>query len=258
VTQSSAHRKLIHGAEQAKLLLSEAVAYRDSHAYTFDHEKETLDKGWRYRCYATEKEPPPLSWPLVAGDAIQNMRAALDHAVWAAWQSENEGDGRHTQFVIADSPENFGTESRRRLEGVPAYVRDVVERWQPYNRWPQDPSAEMLVALRELSNTDKHRTLSVIATAVDFEGIGVSGLKITDWDHATGKLLGPGRTEVSSFVAQPEGGLEPQHVEPTFQYEVRFERWSVDYLKGIAHDVFRVVTECETGEPPPLFAQYPV
>lgn len=175
--------------DQARLLLDEADAYRRGGAYTFDHEYEPFGEGWRYRCHAIEKEPPPRHWPLIAGDAIQNMRAALDHAVWAAWKTENEGDGRHTQLVIVDSAD---------------------------------------------------------------------GYQVTDWDHATGKLLGSGRTQISSFIARPEGEVEQRHVEPMFEYEVRLERLPVDTLRGIAHDVFRAVTECETGERPSPFAEYPL
>jgi hypothetical protein len=116
----------------------------------------------------------------------------------------------------------------------------------------------MLALLRDLSNTDKHRTLGIVASAIEFEGIGVTGIKVTDWDHATGKLLGPGRTQISSFIARLEGDFEQRHVEPMFEYEVRLERLPVDTLRGIAHDVFRAVTECETGERPSLFAHYPL
>jgi hypothetical protein len=98
---TSAQRKLAWGVEGVKRLQAEADAYRGRQAYTFDIERETRSPNEvQFRCFATEVEAPPGHWPLVAGDAIQNIRSALDHCIWAAWKSANPnaGDGDHTQF----------------------------------------------------------------------------------------------------------------------------------------------------------------
>jgi hypothetical protein len=260
---TSAQRKLARGVEQVKTLESEAEAFVGAKAYTFDTKRERRAPNEIFcRCYATERIAPPDHWPLLAGEAIHNLRSALDHAVWQAWRDvkTNTGDGGHTQFVICDSPGDF-KKANWHLEGVPAPVRAIVERAQPYNRWPQAPTQEPLAVLRALSNADKHRTLAIVAGDVSFEmvGIGASGITIEGWDPASGKRLGNGTTEISSFTARSANGeINEMDVQPSFTYGVRIEWVRLAYLKGVVHDIFEILTEIETGAKPNPFAPYPL
>ncbi len=34
-----------------------------------------------YRCDATERRPPSDEWPLLAGEAIPDVRSSLDHVI---------------------------------------------------------------------------------------------------------------------------------------------------------------------------------
>jgi hypothetical protein len=259
---SSAQRKLARGVEHVRTLQEEAEAWIGGESYVFwtKHERRAANELF-CRCNAEMRTPLPDHWALLAGDAIQNLRAALDHSVWRAWQNveENAGDGDHTQFPICDRPENFKA-SARQLEGVPGAVRATVERAQPYNRWPQAPDITMLSILRELSNADKHRALAVVATTVDFEMIGVGDrVKIEEWDIASGKPLPIGAAEISSFVARAsEGEINEMDVQPSFTYDVRIEGLRLSVLRGIVTDVFEALTEIETGARPDPFAPYPL
>lgn len=107
---------------------------------------------------------PPESWALVAGDVIQNARAALDHAVWAL-VVKRKGENfalanyRQIQFPIGDDPGRFPEQALLNLglkEQVVAAIRDV----QPFNHLK--PHIHALWFLRELSNIDKHRMLHLI------------------------------------------------------------------------------------------------
>jgi hypothetical protein len=92
VTPSSAHRKLLHGVEHARRLLAEADAFTKADAYLFRTEVESQSpQEIRYRAVAIEQEAPPDGWPLLAGDAIQNLRSALDHAVYATSDGATRG-----------------------------------------------------------------------------------------------------------------------------------------------------------------------
>jgi hypothetical protein len=262
VTVTSAQRKLARGVEQVKALQAEAEAFGRSEAYIFDTKRERRAPNEIFcRCYATERVAPPDHWPMLAGEAIQNLRSALDHAVWQAWKNvqTNTGDGDHTQFVICDSPGDL-SKSSWHLKGVPAPVRTVIKEAQPYKRWPQDPSHEFLAVLRDLSNMDKHRTLTVIGANVTFEMLGAAGeYEVEGWDYASGKRLGKGTTEISSFlVRRTDGELDEMSVQPSFTYGVRIEWVGIDYLKGMVHDIFVILTEIETGAKPHPFAPYPL
>jgi hypothetical protein len=117
----------------------------------------------------------------------------------------------------------------------------------------------MLEGLRVPSNRDKHRTLATIASAVQHEGVGTRADVEIEWEkYGTGQPLGSGETHVSTFVARSKAGLSPADVEPFLAYEVWIEGRPLDVLKGIVHEVYPVLVECETGKPLSPFEQYPL
>lgn len=122
----------------------------------------------RYSVRLHVRQQPSPRWATIAGDFVQNARAALDHVVWALVLANGRQPGRKNQFPIFDhSPRN--TRQRERwdsaLAGVSDEARKRIAMAQPYQR-DDDPSNHLLYGLREMSNTDKHRTLLVTATAI--------------------------------------------------------------------------------------------
>jgi hypothetical protein len=262
VAKTSAQKKLARGIQQIKRLQREAKAFVDSEPYAFEIEPERRSPNEiLYRCFAIERKAPPRNWPLLAGEAIQNVRSALDHAVWAAWRgvATNTGDGNHTQFPICDDQDSWKGKQWQ-LKGVPSPVRTVVKRAQPYERVPQAPKLAPLANLRTLSNTDKHRTLATFASIVWFETVGVSsGVTIDEWDVAAGKRLGKGKTPISSFLATSGSGVISEvNVKPSFTYDVGIEAMPLATLAQIVQVVFEILTEIETGARPHPFATYPL
>jgi hypothetical protein len=99
------------------------------------------------------------------GDAVHNLRSALDHAICqlaVANGNASACERRQTQFPIyADgTPDHL-----KRLDGwirpVCDAAKDVIRALQPYKRRPQDPYTDPLWFLSELDNIDKHRLLLV-------------------------------------------------------------------------------------------------
>ena len=76
--------------------------------------------------------------------------------------------------------------------------------------------------------------------------------------YGTAQSLHSGETHVSTFTASSDTELRDGDVQPMFSYEVHIEGRRADTLKGIVHDIYPVLAECETGEPLPLFAAYPL
>ena len=247
----------MRGVEQARQLLAEADAYERRDAYVFRAEVESRStQQITFRCFATEHEAPADDWPLLAGEAIQNLRASLDHIVYAA-----SGEQEMTQFPICITADQFKNQAAGMLTGVPASVRATIEKAQPYNDYPPDPAETMLEQLRLLSNLDKHRTLATVVGAVQHEGVGSpDGVTITWQQYATNRPLGSGQTHVSTFTvtAVDEAELGEVQVEPMFSYEVRIEGRPLSYLRGFAHDIYPILVECETGQPLSPFAPYPL
>jgi hypothetical protein len=252
---TSAERKFWRGVRHVKRLLAEADAFENRDAYVFRTEVEARSThSITYRCLAQEREASPGEWALLAGEAIQNLRSALDHVVYDA-----SGGQSGTQFPIFTDPRAFQGSASRMLPGVPQGTRAVIEKAQPYRTNPGAPASAMLELLRELSNRDKHRTLATVVTAVVREGVGTpEGVTITWQKFGTGQPLDSGETHVSTFTATSESELNETDVEPLLAYQVQLEGRPVNFLKGIVHQVYRVLTECETGKPLSPFAPYPL
>jgi hypothetical protein len=238
-----------------KTLRGEALAFQDSHAYVLRTEKKQRSpKEIAYNCFAIERQAPPDHWPLLAGEAIHNLRSALDHTVHAA-----SGAASGTQFPIFTDARDFRKKGRKMISRTPPAVRALIEKAQPYNRLPAHPTLDALARLNKLSNLDKHRVLNTVACAVHFPYVGhsVQGVSIRFTDYGNDRPLHEG-TKVMSFVAPV---LEPgeMEVEPNFAYEVRIEGMPLEgALVAIAKRVFEAVTECETGQPISPVAAYPI
>jgi hypothetical protein len=122
----------------------------------------------RYSVRLLVLREPPLRWATIAGDFVQNTRAALDHLVWALVLRNREEPSRQNQFPIIDRQPTTTRERQaweRALAGVGDAARERIALAQPYQR-EDGPEHHILCALREMSNTDKHRTLLVTATAI--------------------------------------------------------------------------------------------
>ena len=130
--------------------------------------------------------PPPVELSLIAGDFIQNLRAALDHLIWRLVQVNGQRPTRGNLFPIFDQepPTKSSHAERRRwnasLRGVhPGAIR-FIESCQPY-KGSNGPSRHLLAGLRKLSNEDKHRTLIQSFAAIqgrpDLMNIEVIGVR---------------------------------------------------------------------------------
>jgi hypothetical protein len=96
--------------EQVKRLCGEVGAFENRDAYVFSAEVESRSADHiAYRCFAVEREPPSDEWALLAGEAIQNVRSALDHLVWAAVKEPTT----RTQFPIFTDADKFRVRGAR-------------------------------------------------------------------------------------------------------------------------------------------------
>ena len=109
---------------------------------------------------------------LILGDAIQNLRASLDHLTFqlADWHTGGKvTKPRSVQFPIDDGDDLFRVNAKRWLTELhPNHVAQI-ESLQPYrglagrpDRW-SGAYVHQLALLRDLNDRDKHRLLTVIA-----------------------------------------------------------------------------------------------
>jgi hypothetical protein len=141
----------------------------------------------RIRTSASDR--PPLRLALIAGDAVHNLRSALDH-VAVALANAGTGSDRWTQFPIyADKQRYEGNESRL-LRGVSDTYRSRIEALQPYHaRGLAGPEYDVLdhrhpiaknvsiMLVDRLDIADKHNLLLPVVRLSPFRAPKFTGVK---------------------------------------------------------------------------------
>ena len=104
-----------------------------------------------------------ISWPLMVGDTIHNLRSALDHlACQLALLAENSIDCcAKTHFPICLEPAKFIKATRDLKTLIDPKALALIEELQPYKT--PDSSKTPLWTISQLDIIDKHRVLVVTA-----------------------------------------------------------------------------------------------
>lgn len=139
---------------------------------------ETREGGNYYVVRFREHRAIPSSFGLIAGDVCNNLRAALDHALWQLHVAFNErglGEKDRFNFPIVESAESFRADGMAHggLQHLPHGKWRLVEESQPYNTGRDD-----LSLLARLNNSDKHRIIPVIAVGVVVQELDLSGIDV--------------------------------------------------------------------------------
>ena len=119
--------------------------------------------------------PIPDDIALLAGDAVQNLRSALDHLAWQLVLVSGNTPNRRTYFPIFKSSDEFEREFCQKANGMRTDIKDAISLYKPYKE-----GNDILWALRELNNFDKHRLLLVVASTFDKIGFKF-GKQPTQW-----------------------------------------------------------------------------
>lgn len=132
-------------------------------------------------------ESPPTEIALAAGDAIHNLRSALDHIVYEL-SSKRESNPRDTAFPILAKEEDWDKRNQdgalatnsglNRVRLLPAEAQALVRDLQPWPR-PQPfmpdlfgPDRKRLRELHAFDIADKHKNLNLAVLEVDLVAIG--------------------------------------------------------------------------------------
>lgn len=163
---TSARDKLSRADHHLGQLWDELKVYANSNPASLRSENNLDGRDQPLWCeyYVETLTDPPAGWSLIIGDAVQNMRAALDHAAWTLMvrgKGEEFATKHRTSvyFPTTRTPEAFASHF------VPTHLPDlksVLEELQPYRREPAHPERDGLWVLNQLSIADKHRTLHVV------------------------------------------------------------------------------------------------
>lgn len=255
---TSARRKLEHGIALLHQLITEIDEYEDAKAYEFPTTIQMVSsRVTRFECHARERKPPETHWALRAGDVVQNLRAALDHVVWAATPPQYRT--RWTGFPICDRGDEFRqAKTRSNPRNACAFVDEqvlaAIRRAQPYVRATnaEERAWEPLFRLAQLSNEDKHQTLATVAAVVDeVFVVAARETNVSFTKLGTGRPLGPGESHVATIEIDEDAVVKSAL--PTFIYKVLIAGREAQDLERLAHDVFRTLWECEFKQEMPVW-----
>lgn len=114
------------------------------------------------------KVQPNARWGVLAGDCVQNLRAALDHAAFQLVPERTRSSyADNITFPIFDDFEKFKAWKTKQANWIGTVHQDavaVIDSLQPGGTL--SPHDHMLWKLYRLSNIDKHRTVHVAALGI--------------------------------------------------------------------------------------------
>jgi hypothetical protein len=124
----------------------------------------------------------PRRFGILAGDAIYNLRAALDQLAWQLALLRVERPFSRTEFPIVDedTPGNRA-HFRRVTQDIPAGACARINTFQPYRRgaaYKDDP----LWQLDKLRNIDAHRLIPVHAITVNMKAPVAANVRLETFD----------------------------------------------------------------------------
>jgi hypothetical protein len=187
--------------------------------------------------------PPPVLG-VIAGDALNNLRSALDHVVWQLALRHTPKPSRSIAFPITRSAEEFAEKSYM-IAHLSDEERAIVARYQPYNRGDE---VSPLKELSRLVNRDKHQVLNTLlqvpsAVGVTFYARGTGSIDGPVELVGTGRQLEPGTVLARMRVSgDPEIEMQGQ-ILPEVEFE---DGWSGSLILMLAaSEVLRITQEFE-------------
>jgi hypothetical protein len=154
------------------------------------------DKGYLI-VYVKSVKKVPINFALLAGDALFNLRSALDHTALQLWVASGcHGNLKDVYFPISESPAKHGARVAVQIQGARPDIVKALDLIEPYKAG----LGHQLWVLHRLNITDKHRLLLTVA-------IGYRPPSLTDIIAA--KLAAAGKPKTSYGVVARVGQNEP-------------------------------------------------
>jgi hypothetical protein len=96
----------------------------------------------------------------ILGDVLQNLRSALDQAVWKLVEANGAQPDRHNGFPFLLTARTEVLENQ--LRGCSGAARDAIAEFQPYHTGVGEVFGPLLYLVGELSRIDRHQHLHLV------------------------------------------------------------------------------------------------
>lgn len=178
--------KIDRAGEHIDALNREITDWAQSHPYAVGSDPE--GQATHHRIYVNlHKIPDVRRWGLLLGDAVHNMRSALDHLVYAGairvTGQNPPPDERKLQFVIVDDPLSEWAKQAWHMGPLSDEMRAFIKGVQPdKSSDPNGYQLNLLRWIRDLDDADKHRAIRpIFVLPAGFQGYvrTITGGKMT-------------------------------------------------------------------------------
>ena len=151
--------KLNRATKHIEDLQSVCEAFFNSRPYTIETKDDAHTRDRSYYLVGVRDIPDDVV--AICGDALHNLRSALDHLASRLVQLAGNAPSIDTCFPIADTEKKYGSaETRRKVKGMRQDAIDAMDALKPYKG-----GNDTLWRLHRLNAIDKHRFLVTIGTA---------------------------------------------------------------------------------------------
>jgi hypothetical protein len=133
-----------------------AVFLKDD-AHDFRHHYDL--KASRYSLSIEVRRELPVMWSVIVGDLVHNLRSGLDHLMWQLVLAGGGKPNGATAFPVlrhAPATTDEWKSWRKKIRGVHPVVTEVIRSIQPYETQDGPLDGHALIAVKALSNQDKH------------------------------------------------------------------------------------------------------
>jgi hypothetical protein len=144
--------KIERAKEHVRNLQSEISTFWGSNKYTItpEDDPETGDEVFRFH----GNLELPLNWSVIIGEALHDLRSALDHLAWQLVDAHSPGKGsKSTEFPIFDSSEKYETRVKAKIKGASDKAIDIAKSLKAYK------GGNDIFFVHALNIIDKHRML---------------------------------------------------------------------------------------------------
>jgi hypothetical protein len=191
----SSRRKIARAKEHILDLERQIRVFAGENPYKQIVEEDPQRPGYLLHKIKLTKSLAPSFSDLV-GDAVSNMRAALDHACYALAAS-HKTKPINAYFPFARDAAGLESAIKGRSKDVPQEIHPLLRSFEPYKG-----GNEILWGLNMMCNADKHKMLTPVATGIVRPGTSIKGRGFFSipappvWDRTKQEIviltLGPG------------------------------------------------------------------
>jgi hypothetical protein len=203
---SSPRAKIARADEHLDALYRETDGWGDGDPFVVSRERNA-DGSEHTFSLDFKAKPDVWRWAQILGDALYNLRCALDHTVYALAIAQTRRDPPDDEASLAFpicSESKFFDGQRRRIRALTQPTQAAIERAQPYNRLKPGKWFAPLWYLEQLNNIDKHRLSHLAVTAAHPDELATSaapGSFKAFWNH--GPLV-DGAPILRLLLAEPD------------------------------------------------------